>query len=94
VNYSGNDLLEAGITKRGTVIVRSPRNDGVFFPLLATFDAFDAYFMSCLPHINHRPLDLVLSDYSIVQLPLIMTSTSRNNEQPCGSISVVFPAYQ
>jgi len=42
VNYTGNDLFEAGITKRGSVIVRPPLDEGDFFPLFATFDAFYA----------------------------------------------------
>jgi len=63
VNYTGNDLYKAGITKRGSVIVRPPRNEGVFFPLFATFDAFYAYFASAVPHINLRLLHLVLRDY-------------------------------
>jgi len=42
VNDMGDELSETGITKRGSVIVGPPRNDRVFLPLFATFDAFYA----------------------------------------------------
>jgi hypothetical protein len=39
-NDMGNELPETGITKRGGIIVGPPRNDRVFFPFFAAFDAF------------------------------------------------------
>ncbi len=56
MNYMGNELSKARITKGGSVIIRPPRNDGVFFPFLATFDAFYPQFLTVVPHINLKLL--------------------------------------
>ena len=42
VNDMGNELSETSIAERGSVIVRPPRNDSVFFPLFTTLDALYA----------------------------------------------------
>lgn len=42
VDNGGYDFSEAGIAKRGTDIVRTPRDLGVLFPFLTAFDTFNA----------------------------------------------------
>jgi len=61
----GNELSKAGITKGGSVIFGPPRNDGVFFPLFATLDAFYAQFFVVVPHANLNMLQPMSRDDSV-----------------------------
>jgi hypothetical protein len=64
-NDMGNELSKAGITKGGSVIFGPPRNDGVFFPLFATLDAFYAQFSVVVLHVNLNRLQPMSMDDSV-----------------------------
>jgi hypothetical protein len=80
-NDMGNELSKAGITKGGSVIFGPPRNDGVFFPLFATLDAFYAQFFVVVPHVNLNMLQPMSRDDSVARLPMIKKIASRKNCQ-------------
>jgi hypothetical protein len=61
MNDMGNELRKAGMTKRGGEIIRPPGNDGIFFPLIAAFDAFYAQFSFFVLH-KLELLRLILRD--------------------------------
>ena len=89
-NDMGNELSKAGITKGGSVIFGPPRNDGVFFPLFATLDAFYAQFFVVVLHVNLNMLQSMSMDDSIARLPMIMKIASRKNGQRVGQNQVCF----
>jgi hypothetical protein len=66
-NDMRNELSKAGITKRGSVIFGPPRNDGVFFPLFATLDAFYAQFFVVVLHVNLNMLQPMSRDDSVLR---------------------------
>jgi hypothetical protein len=86
----GNELSETGIAKGRSVIFRPPRNDGVFFPLFATLDAFYAQFLVVVLHVNLNMLQSMSMDDSIARLPMIMKIASRKNGQRVGQNQVCF----
>jgi len=77
----GNELSKAGITKGGSVIFGPPRNDGVFFPLFATLDAFYTQFSVVVPHVNLYMLQPMSMDDSITRLSTMKKIASRKNCQ-------------
>jgi hypothetical protein len=77
----GNELPEAEITKGGSVVFGPPRNDGVFFPLFATPDAFYAQFSVVVPHVNLNMLQSMSRDDSVARLTMIKKIVSRKNCQ-------------
>ena len=77
----GNELSETGIAEGRSVIFRPPRNDGVFFPLSATLDAFYAQFSVVVPHVDLNTLQPMSMDDSIARLPMIKKIVSRKNCQ-------------
>ena len=77
----GNEFSKAGITKGGSVIFGPPRNDGVFFPLFATLDAFYAQFSVVVPHVNLNMLQPMSMEDSIARLSMMKKIVSRKNCQ-------------
>lgn len=89
-NDMGNELSKAGITKRGSVIFGPPRNDGVFFPLFATLDAFYAQFSVVVPHVDLNMLQPMSRDDSVARFPMIKKIASRKNCQNLRQYQVCF----
>ena len=52
VDDGRNHLSEARIAQRGTDVIRPPRNDRIFTPLLAAFDTFNPQSV----HASHHAL--------------------------------------